>query len=73
MYIVSIAFMIVHKSLSRENKLKPEDKNDLDIRTVSMLLAIAIGIVLFNLFYCVFFFMKLKKRLYTHLYNNSFN
>lgn len=68
LYITAITFVLTYKSLSRQKKHEMQEKSSLDMRTVAALMGFASSFFIFILFYCVFFFLKLKKVQY-FIYN----
>ncbi|EAR86228.2 transmembrane protein, putative (macronuclear) [Tetrahymena thermophila SB210] len=70
-YIAAITFTVVYKSFQREKKLALQEKSQIDIRTITAMIGLGLSFTVFVLFYCVFFFLKLKKVLYSYLIENS--
>ncbi|KAL4467426.1 hypothetical protein ABPG72_011024 [Tetrahymena utriculariae] len=70
-YIAAITFTVVYKSFQREKKLALQEKSQIDIRTVTAMIGLGLSFTVFVMFYCIFFFLKLKKVLYSYLIENS--
>ncbi|KAL4484823.1 hypothetical protein ABPG74_020000 [Tetrahymena malaccensis] len=70
-YIAAITFSVVYKSFQREKKLALQEKSQIDIRTITAMIGLGFSFTVFVMFYCVFFFLKLKKVLYNYVIENS--